>query len=114
MSQNTKLIGEPGPFDRTMLMMEVEKKEFEILYLTEQLKTMTSALAEISKINMHNAVIFSEAMSISDEDWAGVVDHSLLLGHDLKGDDFIFLRPLFADLLKIKLASACLKYQKSP
>jgi hypothetical protein len=63
-----------NPFEKSLLMIEIEKRDLEIKSLKEQLNLSSSSLSLVVSQLQSTTKILEKSLKISDEDWGDLLN----------------------------------------
>jgi len=111
-SQNTSPTGNKA-FDRTMLMMEIDKRDIELDQLSQQLKFQTKTVEQMAEVLKVFSMTMTTAIQLTDADWQefrALLDKYAVTGETLFAD---FLqggcRGVLQEFLRYKLGSSIIE-----
>lgn len=110
MEKNTSPIGD-RPFDKTMMMLEIEKRDIELSQMKVISNLQTEAIREMALVMQNHSDMFQRGMNMTEEDWREFC--SSLTKYDVDMNEPILasiapaLRNAVQEFLRYKLGSAC-------
>jgi hypothetical protein len=115
---NTNQTGnEESPFSKTVMMMQIEKLEQEVLFYQDALKQATTSLQMISEIMGSYSEANQKASSFTDDDWNIFISMLDRYGTNPEWKAFLeaecVLRLIIQDFMRYKLGTAYAEVNRS-
>lgn len=114
MKQNISPTGESNPFEKTFMMMEIEKRDVEIKTLQENVERLSQIIKEMSIVLSANSSAFLKATELSADDWREFGRIASKYGVQPSISDVVFQEFLNSswklvvqEFLRYKLGTAC-------
>lgn len=110
-SQNTSPTGNKA-FDRTMLMMEIDKRDIELDQLSQQLKFQTKTVEQMAEVLKVFSMTMTTAIQLTDADWQefrSLLDKYAITGETQLADLESSCRGVLQEFLRYKLGSSIIE-----